>query len=81
MSRSAGYYRQDDDDVFDDDLEEGEEDGQGGHIRSSNDHNILLIDARPNMFEPMDAAGDVSFVFLFLLTLSYFVEMEGLRLC
>lgn len=54
------YSRGDEDDEFNDDVEEEDDDGKGGVVRSSNDHNILLIDARPNMFEPINDAGDVS---------------------
>lgn len=58
MSYSGDYGKEGgDDDLHDGDEEEEEGDG---HVRSSNDHNILLIDARPNMFEPMDAFGEVS---------------------
>lgn len=59
MSYSGGYGREWGDDDLNEDGEEEEEEG-GGHVRSRNDHNILLIDARPNMFEPMDASGEVS---------------------
>lgn len=59
MSYSGGYGREGGDDDLKDEGEEEEEEGDG-HVRSSNDHNILLIDARPNMFEPMDASGEVS---------------------
>lgn len=52
MSYSGGY-KEEDDDL---DNEEGEE---GGEMKSSNDHCIILIDARPNMFEPMNDDGDV----------------------
>lgn len=57
MSYSGGYGRDYVDDDLNDDVEEGEGDGQ---VRSSNDHIILLIDARTNMFEAVDASGTVS---------------------
>lgn len=52
MSYSGGYKEEDDD------LDNEEE--EGGEVKSSNDHCILLIDARPSMFEPMTDDGDVS---------------------
>lgn len=55
MAYSGGFKEEDDDLDFD-----GEEsNGQGGDMKPSNDHCILLIDARPNMFEPWNGEGDV----------------------
>lgn len=36
-----------------------EDDGQGGHARTANDHVIMLVDARQNMLEPKDDNGGV----------------------
>lgn len=55
MSYSGGIKEEDDDLDFDGE----EEEGPGGEMKSSNDHCILLIDARPNMFEPWNDKGDV----------------------
>lgn len=55
MSYSGGFKEEYD---LEDD-EEGEEEGQGGEMKTVNDHCILLIDARPNMFEPLNDDGDV----------------------
>lgn len=52
MSYSGGY--KDEDDLHDDEEEE-----EGGEMKTVNDHCILLIDARPNMFEPLNDDGDV----------------------
>ncbi|CAM9259428.1 unnamed protein product, partial [Laminaria digitata] len=60
MSYSGGYGREGGDDDLNDEGEEEEEEGDG-HVGSSNDHNILLIDARPNMFESMDSSGETPF--------------------
>lgn len=54
MSYSGGFKEEYD--LKDD--EEAEEDG-GGEMKTVNDHCILLIDARPNMFEPLNDDGDV----------------------
>ncbi len=43
----------------DDDLDNDEEEEEGGEMKSANDHCILLIDARPNMFEVINDDGDV----------------------
>jgi len=50
----AGGYKEEDDDLDND----GEEE-EGGEMKSANDHCILLIDARPNMFEVVNDDGDV----------------------
>eukprot|EP00752_Nemacystus_decipiens_P005093 g4622.t1 len=45
------------------DVDDGDEDeeGEGGEMKTVNDHCILLIDARPNMFEPLNDDGDTPF--------------------
>lgn len=55
MSYSGGFKEEYD---LNDDEEEAE-DGEGGEMKTVNDHCILLIDARPNMFEPINDDGDV----------------------
>ena len=56
MPYSGGYYKEEDDDLND---EEEEEEGGAGEIKSANDHCILLIDARTNMFEVVNDDGEV----------------------
>lgn len=54
MAYSGGYA-----DKEEDDLKADEEEEEGGEMKTVNDHCILLIDARPNMFEPLNDDGDV----------------------
>ncbi|CAB1118397.1 unnamed protein product [Ectocarpus sp. CCAP 1310/34] len=54
MAYSGGFKEEDDDLDID-----GEE--EGGEIKAVNDHCILLIDARPNMFESLNGEGDTPF--------------------
>lgn len=52
MAYSGGFKEEDDELDM-----EGEE--EGGEIKAVNDHCILLIDARPTMFESFNDEGDV----------------------
>ena len=51
----SGGFKED----FDLNDEDEEDEGDGGEMKTVNDHCILLIDARPNMFEPLNDDGDV----------------------
>lgn len=53
---------------------DGEE--EGGEIKAVNDHCILLIDARPNMFESLNDEGDVR---MLAAQLKPLVGDEGMR--
>lgn len=57
MSHSGGFKEEYD--LNDDGDGDEEVEGEGGEMKTVNDHCILLIDARPNMFEPLNDDGDV----------------------
>lgn len=49
MPYNGGYDNVDEDELND----ELEDDGQGGHYKAADDHVIVLVDARKNMFQTM----------------------------